>query len=396
MKTIDNLLLEIVNFVDPTLEELLSPRDARVLRSMASAANSLYFITENQSKLITKILRENCEKMPVFKNDILKSLSDASWSKQFRVVQQVKKFYIAPAADHDLMLHVEFTFSSQIRKILSQNSKNIEGVVEHVPGKLFLADLTEKNIVILHELLSPHGFEIDILIKNHYETIKSWSKNEVENQFLLTTMSYPNFQKAITQDLGLDTAIDNVIIKDRGFRYQYFVEKTEKSPENLTEIIASRNKARVWVDSKSHSLDDTFTALTNLKRLPVLLVFDGINPENNLENLEKISEILDKNRIFDKVGIYFRLPNTEVGKRFNSIISTRKYNTMLDSDAQIVGVQNGKIPKFFMENKWKPMSVLAIGDLLKNNKTSVYANYCDLIVTYSDKQPLIDTNNLWL
>lgn len=396
MKTIDSLLLEIVNFVDPTLEELLNSRDARVLRSMSTAINSLYFITENQSKLITKILRENCEKMPIFKNDILTSLGDASWSKQFRVVHQVKKFYMAPDADHDLRLHVEFTFSSQIRKILSQNSKNIEGVVEHVPGKLFLADLTEKNIVTLYEMLEPHGFEIDALIKTHYETIKSWSKTEVQNQFLLTTISYPNFQKTITQDLGLDTAIDDIIINDRSMRYQYFVEKTEKSSENLIEVIAHRNKTRVWVDSKTYTLSDTFAALTNLKRLPILVVFDGIDPENNLENLEKISEILDMHRIFDNVGIYFRLPNTEVGKRFNSIIATRKYNSMLDSDAQIVGVQNGKIPKFFMENKWRPMSVLALGDLLKNNKTSVYANYCDLIVTYSDKQPLIDTNNLWL
>ena len=62
MNTVDNLVLKIVNYLTPTIEECISSRDAKVLRSMATSIASQYFITENQSKLIIKILKENAKK----------------------------------------------------------------------------------------------------------------------------------------------------------------------------------------------------------------------------------------------------------------------------------------------------------------------------------------------
>jgi hypothetical protein len=89
------------------------------------------------------------------------------------------------------------------------------------------------------------------------------------------------------------------------------------------------------------------------------------------------------------------LPSNEHGVEFNKFVGEHQYNCQLDNTTKIVGVQNGKIPKFFIKNDWKPMSVVAIGSSLKQTKTAVYASYSDLIISYSDTQPIIETRTLW-
>jgi hypothetical protein len=129
--------------------------------------------------------------------------------------------------------------------------------------------------------------------------------------------------------------------------------------------------------------------------LPTLVIFDTYNAKQCSEDLRILSKSLEENGIFDNVGIYFRLPNTETGIEFNKFIADKKYNCQLDRDTKIVAVQNGKIPKFFLKSDWKPMSVISIGSSLKQTKTAVYASMCDLIISYTSQQPIIETRTLW-
>ncbi len=396
MHTIDNLLLKIVNHTAPTIEEQLSSKDSAILRSLATAVNGHHFITENQSRLLMKILKINQEKIPNFKEEIEVSLEAPSWSRRFRQIEQIRKLYISPIADSMPVLAIEFTFSNSIRKLIHGLNKNIESLIQINPGKLYYADFTEKNIVTLVESLSKHGFQIEEKVKNHYDTIKSWSKDEIKNQFLITTLTNQNFQKHITADLGVTTPIDENIIIDRRMRYQYFVEIDLKIGENLTEILANRTRPKIWVDSNSYGLEQVIESLIELKRFPLMLVFDSYDADTQYKDLEKISKILDNLQITENVGIYFRLPNTTIGKQFNDLIAQRKYNSQLDTSTKIVGVTSGKIPKFFISNDWKPMSVIAINAPLRHSKTAVYANCCDLIISYSSTEPIIEKTDKWL
>lgn len=398
MTTIDNLVLKIVNYSSPTIEENLPHRDSRVLRSLATAINSHFFITENQSRLLIKILKENQEILSKIDNDFNEVLTRAVWSREFRQIEQVRKLYVLPAGDGNFTIAIEFTFSSAIRKILSNLAKTVDGLIQIHPGKLFHADFTEKNIIELIDSLTPHNFQIEESLKNHYDTIKLWSKSDFQNQFLITAIVNQNFEKHITADLGVETAIDQNIIVDRSNRYQYFVENCEKTEENLTSFLAYRKKTKVWIDKNKFSLSEIFQALVNLKRLPVLVVFDNhsiTTSQKNLKILEILIDSLEKNNLDKKVGIYFRLPNDEVGKKFNQLIAEKTYNNHLDIDTEIVGIQSGKIPKFFLTSNWKPMSIITIDSSLRNSKTAVYANCCDLIISYSDSEPIIETRTVW-
>ena len=390
MTTIDNLLLKIVSWTEPTLEEMIPSRDSKVLRSLSTAVSSTLFITENQSRLLMKILKENAKKMEIFENEINEHLELPTWSRQFRQVTQVRKMYIGTVTDSDPLITIEFTFSSQIRKILSSLVKKTDNLFQSASGKIYHADLSEHNIVTLVEALTPHGFDIEETLKNHYDTIKSWSKQEIHNQFYLTNITHTNFQKAITADLGIDTAITQNIINDRSVRYQYITDDVGTDHKNLTEFIANRKKTKIWIDNTKHSLSELVSSLIELRRLPALFVFDGFDVASQDNELKKLAFALDSNGIYSDVGVYFRLPNNPIGKEFNELISQRQYNCKLDNNTKIVGVQSGKIPKFFLKTDWKPMSVISINNTLRHSKTAVYANCCDLIISYTDKQPLTE------
>lgn len=392
MTTTDNLLLAIVANTSPTIEELIAPRDSRVLRSLATSVTHPAFITENQAGLILKILRENSKKIKNFHEDIESSVTAPLWSRPFRKIEQVRKVYLYKDEQGESAIKVEFTFSSEIRKIMADLSKSIEGFSQASAGKSCTADLTEKNIVLLVDALMPYNFEIDAIIKSHYTTIKSWSETSFRDQFLITNIEHKNFQKAITEDLGLSTAIDKNIINDRSVRYQYFTEDPKNPGENLVEYIANRNKSKVWVSKSEHALPSVIDSLKQLHRLPMLIVFDTFVNDKYYENLEMLSRALENNGIFDKIGVYFRLPNDAVGKKFNQLIKEKQYNYNLTSDTQVAVVMSGKLPKFFLKTNWTPMSVVALDTKmgLRHGKTSVYSNCCDLVIEWAEKETMFD------
>jgi hypothetical protein len=385
--TIDNLLVKIVNFSSPTIEEKIHPRDSRVLRSLANSITSHLFITENQSKLLIKILRENSEKLSDFTDEIKTKLADPSWSHAFRQIAQIKKLYIGKHLEGELFLFIEATYFAEVRKVLQDLEKKCEGMQVILPGKQFVLELTEKNLVVIVDALAPLGFDIDEKVQAHYDTIKSWTASTIQDQFLISNIEHKNFLKHITDDLGISTSINQNIIHDRSMRYQFLTETAKNLGETLTEVIANRSKTRVYIDKKQHTVSNIIESLINLRRLPLLVVFDTYVNSKYLENLQTLSDALEYNGIYDNIGVYFRLPNDELGSKFNQFIKDKQYNYQLDNNTQVAVVMSGKLPKFFLKNPWQPMSVIALDTKmgLRHGKTSIYSNCCDCIVEWADE-----------
>jgi len=392
MNTVDNLLLEILNHPDSYAESKISKRDFNTLQSLASSVSRSMFITENQGNLLIKLLKENYKKLDIFTEKINLALSAPVWSNSFRHIEQIRKLTIEMDSEAEPYIFIEYTFNANIRKALNAIGKLAEGLVANTNGKNYQAELTEKNIVLIVEALAPYNFDLDEKIRNFYEIIKSWNKSEFENQFLISNIDHKNFQKAITADLGIETEIDQNIINDRSMRYQYFSENPKNPGENLTEYIANRSKSRVWIDLAQHSLLDIFNSLKDLKRLPLLIVFESWNEEKSLNHLKILDNSLAESGLDTQVGIYFRLPNSDTGKQFNQLIKDRQYNHPLDLTTQVAVVQSGKIPKFFLKNPWQPMSVIALDTKmgLRHGKTSVYSNCCDLIIEWTEAPSILE------
>lgn len=392
--TVDFLLTKIIDHHFSTVEDIIPIRDAKVLKNLARVIIGPVYITENQGNLLVKILKEHQDKFVDLKNEVAEVTAAPTWARQFRVLQNIRKIYITDVLG-EKRITIEATFSADLRYKVAQLSKTTQGFVQELNGKLYSAELTEQNVVAIIDKLSPFGFDIAEDLSEYYKTIKSWSESEITDQYRITTISHPNFEKQLILDLGIDTAIDQNIINDRSTRYQYYVEKTGKSPENLTESIATRPQSKIWIDKTQHSLSDVFESLDVLKRFPVLVVLDSRDPKTCLEDLQNLDESLAKNGIFDGVGVYFRLDNSGTGKEFNQLIADKQYNCQLDENTKVVVVQSGKIPKFLLKINWKPMSVVSINHHLRHSKTAVYSNCCDLVVTYSNSPPVIEARSPW-
>ena len=389
MITIDEILLTIVNQTNPTIEDLMPARDSRVLRSLATSVNSHYFITENQSNLILKLFKEHKNSLEKVVPNISELIVDPFWSQPFRQIEEYKKLQLSKNEDGDLVLNIQFSYSSNIRKILQVNCNKIDGFVQTHPAKGYTATLTEYNIVFLVELLTPLQFKIDEDIINHFTVIKSWDKKEIEDRFLITNISNQNFHKSITSELGVETTLNNLIIKDRSFRYQYTFNNTEEKPTSLAGDIAYRETSKVWVDSANYSLKQLIASLIELQRTPILIVFPNWDSDTVYKNMLILDSALKENNVNSNVGMYFRMDNQGHGKDFNQLIANNKYNSQLENETAIVGIQAGKIPKFLLKSKWTPMSVIVL-DTIRQNKSIVYANCCDLVISYSNTKPVVD------
>jgi hypothetical protein len=391
----DKILLNIAANKSYELNAIVPPRESNVLKSLANSVSSNLFITENQSRLLLKVLKETHHLFGDMSEEIADTVKNPSWSKPFRMIEQIKKLYIEGDSDTAPMLTIEFTFSANVRKVLTQANKDIENLVQGVNGKLYHAELTERNIVTLVDMLRPLDFDIDTNVLAYYDTIKEWDEDKVRNQFLLTNMSNQNFLKNITADLGVSTPIDQNIIHDRSVRYRYFPGNVLEQDGTLTREIATRGKSKVWINKKDRSLGEIVSSLIDLKRLPLLVVFDSFEHTKSHAILSELSEIFDSHDLHN-IGIYFRLQNVDNGTKFNELVAKKQYNQYLGPDTQVVGVQSGKIPKFLLSTNWKPMSVLSIDSQLRNSKTAVYASCCDLVITYSELPPMVENTEKWL
>ena len=157
MTTVDNILLQIINSSDNSVSAIKS-RDLKVMKSLAKIVLSPNFITENQGRLLLKILNENLEKFGNLTDDVNSAINTPTWSKSFRPIDKTKKIYLS----HDEpSIVIEFAFSSMLRKVLTSVWKDVAGLTQINSGKIYRADLTEKNIVLLYETFYPHDFEIE-------------------------------------------------------------------------------------------------------------------------------------------------------------------------------------------------------------------------------------------
>lgn len=395
MTTVDQLLSRFVKNNLEQLKSSMSYRDVRILSSLHKSATGATFITANQGRLLIKIFTENKSVLMPIAEDLDEIITTPTWSQPFRPADTTRKLYTTKNSDGSMLLTVEFAFSSEIRKKINALSKSTSGMHQGQNGKCFFFDYTEKNIEQLVDALATHDFDIEENIQDYHKIIKSWNEQTIRDQFLISNISHDTFQRKIIEDLGKDTSIDKNIINDRSTRYQYVSEKSEKNPENLTELIANRKTSKVWVDKKVNTLENIFDSLVELKRFPVLVVFDTYASKTSTAELTKISEILEKYNIRDNVGIYFRMNNDEIGKEFNQVISDKKYNAQLTKDTKLVGVQSGKIPKFLLKSDWKPMSVVSIDTTLRHSKTAVYANCCDLIISFTESESIYEPKIAW-
>lgn len=387
MITIDSLLEKIEDHGFEKLSRVIDRRDLRILKNLAHLAKKPDFITENQGRLTIKLLTENFKHLSFLGSDLSAALTDPKWSKKFRFINDPKKITIFSEND-EKFLKIEAAMNSHLTKIFNKIEKGGTGALTGVNGKAHHIVLSEKNLYIAVKNLKSENFDISDEILGYYNEIDSWSKKDFDKKFILNGTDNEKVLKNLKDEFGPNTDVNDLLLADRKIRYQY-----QFSPENqentLTSVIANRTSNKIFVNSTVHSLEELLNSLIDLKKLPILFVFNSFSEHDCVKQLDLLTENFKKLNLLENVGIYFRFKNQGHGEEFNRRIASSKFNKNLDTSTQIAGIANGKIAKFFLKTDWKPNSVISFTNSLRNNKTSVYCNNCDCVVYYTDTEPFI-------
>jgi hypothetical protein len=389
MTTVDQLLAELSLYGFENVNPPIPRRDFRILRNISRLVRTPDFISENQATLTLKILKENSQSFQFVGEKFNLTLQVPQWSRAFRYIEHFRKISLNFREDDEKVIEIEFTYSANLKKIIQSMSGKCDGTLMFDTNRKYTMLLTEKNVVLVIETLKFQNFTISEEILGFYKTIKSWNRQDFLKKFEIDSTTDQHLLERLSTELGTSENTENLWLQDRKIRYQYNFHP-EITYTGLTNFIADREQSKIWIDPTLHPLEDVIASLVELNRFPIMVVFSSFSDENSLSDLKKLIQALNKNNITDGIGVYFRYDNNERGKEFNQHIADNQLNAFLDETTKVACVMSGKLPKFFINKKWQPHAVVSFTNNLKNNKTSVYCNDCDLIVYYNAKQPLSD------
>jgi len=391
--TIDQILNQIESHGVEQLSVSVPNRDRRILKNLAKMIKMPEFITESQGRLLIKILQENLESFNFIGASLIPSLKSPAWSKNFKVVDVVKQINIIKGENNSSLIDIECTFNKEIRKALAEVTKNIEGTVNYTNGKNTQFLLTEKNLYNVLTALKKFNFDKSPQVQTFYDEIVKFNKTNHNKKFIVDQVTNAKFIRLLTKEIDNFNPQNALLLEDRKIKFQYTLPENTKLTldDSLLTKIASRKHNKVFVNSQQYTLLDLARVIQTLRRLPVLFIFDEYNTKSCLDNLNLVKNVLDEMKMLLNVGVYFRFNNEGQGEEFNKLVSDYGYNKQLDSDNKISIISNNKLPKFFLKNDWYPRVVISFSNQLRNNKTAVYCNECDLIVYYNTTPPVIGT-----
>lgn len=390
MQTIDGVLPHLNQNIK-LIEPLIPKKDKRIIVSLAKQLQSGVFLTENQGKLLVKILNENISVVQPLLQNIKQTLSSNTWSKEFRVIQKVRKISIDPLSPDRFF--VEFNFNTRLKDKLVKNYALIEGQVS-TKGTINYFLLTENNIFLLVSLFINDGFEIDEKIMDFYRNIVE-IKTSTKSPFDIFSTSNEKLKKAATEDVKILTRENLLLLQDRKIRYQYEIsEQIEK--KTLTEKIAHRANRRIYINPQEIPFVELVRSLVELNRFPLMLVFEGSSSEKDKNVLTLIENAVSELALTRDIGVYFRYDKEADSAGFNQEIAKLSYNKNLSDTTVIAGITNTKLPKFMIKTGWKPQTVVTFTNSFRANRTSVYCTDVDLVVYYTGTQPLDDKIHAFL
>jgi hypothetical protein len=382
--SIDEFIDVMSHHYDTLLKEKISLRDRRILMSIGLQLDRGLFITENQSKILIKIIKENIEALKEITPDLETLISNPVWSQSFRKIQRIRKLYKS-ITDENAMV-VEFSYDKRLKHKFFELSSKLDDSIIASGTRHYTISFTEKNILLVVEKLLNEDFEIDHKIMDFYREIEKITKHQ-EITFEIFSTDNEKFKNIVKTNVA-DIIEENILpLADKAIRHGYHV--FQKIPKNsLISAIAQRSTSKIYINPKEFSFDEVIDALTKLNRFPLLTIFDGHGAAHDRKHLNFLKSAVDTNIPSAEVGVYFRYEKSNDSDQFNSAISEFKYNKNLTETSTIAGISNNKMPKFFIKSAWYPETVISFTNAFKNNKAAVYCDKVDLIIYYCDNCPM--------
>lgn len=296
---------------------------------------------------------------------------------------------------------VRFVFNKKLISVIDAIKSTDRDAIYDKENKIHYFALSEKNIYNIVNALKDKNFDIDPLLQEKYEIIKTMNDNKNDYVpgvygFKLRNVSAKAIDYIIS-DVGEPNAENLALYKDRDDLYglEHFDETDLNASINkltaLSQKIVKRNKNTILVNKDHYNFGRLVESILELDRLPLLIIVNSKNDYDELVYTYKCFE-----NIVEDCAVLYRKDNKEIEDRaFNKYIADNNLNVKLDNNPRIVYINNDKFPKTLLRSSWKPSAALVIGSnsFMTNTKLQSYIGELDLVIHYdSDASPYLRHN----
>lgn len=385
MRTVDQLLLALLGKFQLVKDEI-PKRDSIILMSLGRQLSSELFLTKNQAALLTKILKEQAKPLSKLDTEIDEVVTANQWSSPFRdiTITSFRKITLGSGLKN---FTISFSYNKELFEKMDALIKQLpSAITRHMSSIKYDVVLTEESLFLAINTFIDDNFEIDAKLLEFYEEIVA-IKESNQNPFDVYQLPHDHKMRSIVEEHVGKGSSETLFLHDRAMRYQYVVsDKLEAF--TLTEKIATRPSRKIFLNDNLVSFNQLIKSLIELKRFPILIIFDGYDSAKDRKIVDLLSAAAETYDLGSQIGIYFRYIRTNDVAQFNQEVGRLNYNQNLTAETQIAGISNNKIPKFMIGNHWKPQAIISFTNAFKANKSYVYCSDVDLIVYYGSLQPL--------
>ena len=264
---------------------------------------------------------------------------------------------------------LKFTDNTHYFYLTHRNIFGLVSIAERFENKFVIQD---KIIEIYNQLLDYES--------NKDDYIPGVYKNEVRN---IPEVAITNLQ----EELGKCDYDTLALYYDRRFLYgleawdRADVDYSVKKYSSISQQIIRRKQPIHLIDPKSVNINELVLSITELKRLPLLVVLENHTAHDTLFEIHNAFKYMIPT---EQMSVLFRKDGEDP---FNEYVKEQKLNNSVDKDTKIVYISNNKMPKpllSLMVNKtWKPnSSLIDNGSRLTYNHVTGYLENMDLRLVY--------------
>ena len=326
----------------------LSPRDYSLIYNIGKQLRNGGSMTEGQSKLLLKVLRENQDKLAVL-IDIKDSIGSPTFRNKFRSIDHTRKIFIK---NNDKIV-VKFPFNNKLNnlmyKISPHSSFDKQNKQYEFPIRPDIVDALITNF-------QDEGFIIDELLLEWYESIKTVKQNPelylpLLDKDLTLKNCAPTLEKYFNQNKK-DTLVSNLFLA-KSLNIKIANEllnavHADKDLPSMIKIYLELDKNRIFLDVKRHSIADLASMLFHMGTWPVMIIMEE-NP-STFKDLENWYISLSNLGITDQqMSVLFR---SDKDREFNDFIKSRNLNNNINNDTKVVFIKP-KLPKILPKIKFE-------------------------------------------
>jgi hypothetical protein len=283
---------------------------------------------------------------------------------------------------------VRFTFSMRIMKVF-EPLRPLAGVFQlKSDSNIHSFVATSSNIKTVVSALIDKDFEIDDVIKSHYDKIMEMENNLTDFMPCITpdykfSNVHENAIRSLEERFGKLCDKNVHLYQDRNDMYGIghipanVMTESYKHNSLLTLNIAARYKKHIQIAPEDFTLKELFESLVALKRFPLLLIIDE---DNALEQLQLTYKELRKCCNPEEISVMFRTNNAQ----FNDLVRETKLNSPVDKNTKVVYINKGRLPKPLLQQGWKPECALMLYSSRVHSNISGFTALLDLVIHYDE------------